>query len=482
MDGPAEQRSVLRISGFEILHHLLLAATISCALLLVESSSLYRALDNFTHFMLGSSRFRERWGETATEERPKASLPIEEYPQVLIIPEDLQGPVIGPPSKSALAQIIQKAIESRPRAIVVAYDVAPFAADMDNNVPDDMRHQLELNRTLDYAASQGVRVVILAPVVGSDPVGQIRYDWLRERCAAGIHFGLPVSRPPELPIYDYSRRSLSVGMVASRMMDGHGHGDDFNVCATADAAGRSTDDFIRRIREEPRHHRFTTAVALNTAFFARNDNLRWIAAVPPTPLHPEPTMEIGRDLPDSAVVFIGEDASRVRTFGDEYVSPVVLFAAEFFSEKHPVEHSVKLGFLVHMGLGVLLGYLFGVLWRKQAVLTAILKRTSWSPFSRKLIAYVWARGWLLLVLASLPLILIAIFSMSGWMLRREIWLNPLPLAIGMFIDALLHSYEGESHKERVTLRKHLNEHPDMALQLLFVAFVLVKVFVFGPEH
>ena len=40
------------------------------------------------------------------------------------------------------------------------------------------------------------------------------------------------------------------------------------------------------------------------------------------------------------------------------MSPAVLLAAELFSEAHPVEHSAIRGFLVHMVLGLLLGYLF----------------------------------------------------------------------------------------------------------------------------
>jgi hypothetical protein len=56
-------------------------------------------------------------------------------------------------------------------------------------------------------------------------------------------------------------------------------------------------------------------------------------------------------------------------------------------------------------------------------------------------------------------------------------MNPLPLVIGMFVDALLHSRHKASHRSPVTFFEHLNEHPDMVWQVVFVAIVLIYFFV-----
>ena len=166
-------------------------------MLLLESTKYYRALDNFTHFIMGSSKFRDQWGETATKnERDTHGIPLTEYPQVLIVPEALQGRNIGPPSKSLLAEVIQKVVAEEPRIIVLAANVAPFAADVDSSFPGDMLHQLELNRSLDAAARQSIKLVVLAPMVGSDPMGQIRYDWLRDPAPPAAILACPFHDQP----------------------------------------------------------------------------------------------------------------------------------------------------------------------------------------------------------------------------------------------------------------------------------------------
>jgi hypothetical protein len=470
------QGKTVRARLYEFVHHVVLATVISSAMLVLESTALYRALDNFTHFYLGSSKFWEQWGAKRLPEAKTAhSIPVSEYPQVLILTPELQFHAIGPYYKSLLAGVVHAIVKQKPRLVVLTVDVAPVPADLDNN-QDRLVDQTALNQALDAAARNGVAVVMLAPAVGPDPVGQVRFDWLRERCAAGIRFGLPVPRPLELPVYDYSRQSSSVALIASRLA-GHMKGEgEIDVCAIAKAVGRNTEAFNSRIDERPSAHDLTTSIPLNTVFFARNDNLRFIQGSAPTLLHPQPTIEIGHPLPENAAVFIGDDNYSMRTFGNEYVSPAVLFAAEFFSEKHPVQHSLGGGFLVHMVLGVLLGYLFGLLWNRYAVAAVRLEGTPLAPWQEKLRVLLVARGWLLIALASLPVILTVIFRLSGWMLRRDLWMNPLPLVIGMFVDALLHSRHRASHGSPVTFFEHLNEHPDMVWQVIFVAIVLVYFF------
>jgi hypothetical protein len=471
------RNETVRVRFFELVHHLVLAGVISSAMLVLESTAIYRALDNFTHFYFGSSKFWEQWGgESFPPARASQSIPGSEYPQILILAPELQFAAIGPHYKSLLAGVVRAIVKQKPRLIAFTIDVAPIPEDLDKN-QGGLIDQRQLNQALDDAARSGVDVILLTPAVGPDPVGQVRYDWLRDRCAAGIRFGLPVPRPTELPVYDYSRNSSSVGLVASRVAGFMKKEGELNVCAIAKEAGRNTQAFTNQIdQRRPSRHDFTTAVPLNTVFFARDDYFRAIQSAGATEFHPQPTIEIGHPLPKNAAVFIGDDNYSMRTFGNQYVSPAVLFAAEFFSEKYPVQHSLSGGFFLHMGLGVLLGYLFGLLWDRYAVAAVRLEATPLTPWPEKLRALLVARGWLLIALASLPIILMAIFRLSGWMLRRDLWMNPLPLVFGMFIDALLHSRHKASHRSPAAFLDYLDEHPDLLWQLLFVAIVLTYFF------
>ena len=67
---------------------------------------------------------------------------------------------------------------------------------------------------------------------------------------------------------------------------------------------------------------------------------------------------------------------------------------------------------------------------------------------------------------------------SGFLFNLHLWLNPLPVVIGMFIDGLLHSRR-EKHHDPASIRELVNGHPDIVLQVVFVTGVLVYVFAFA---
>jgi len=150
-------------------------------------------------------------------------------------------------------------------------------------------------------------------------------------------------------------------------------------------------------------------------------------------------------------------------------------ALVYFSERRPVARaSSRVAFLSDVALGVLLGYLFGFLWRRYAVAAAVLGRIPLTPAPRKFVAWLNARAWLVAAIGVLPLILWLALVAAGYGAVRGQWLNPLPIIVGMFIDGLLQSRQRAGDRHPHSLREYVSRHPDTLLvQLPLIAIALI---------
>lgn len=186
------------------MHHLLLAATISAALVRLHSTILDKALDLVTHYVI--------LGLLDPAERPGS--PPGEYPTVLI----LMPAVVSDERLAGLVRTVT-ATWRRPaephlrRVLVFAMDLAPLPQEKHKA---ELIWQKDLDDALDRAVQDGIRVVLEKPFFQEKPGARdvVRLAWLLKRCDAGIHFGVPGAQDQTRPVHSVTTNVPSVGVMA----------------------------------------------------------------------------------------------------------------------------------------------------------------------------------------------------------------------------------------------------------------------------
>ncbi|VVP92452.1 hypothetical protein PS918_03373 [Pseudomonas fluorescens] len=152
------------------------------------------------------------------------------------------------------------------------------------------------------------------------------------------------------------------------------------------------------------------------------------------------------------VVFLGT------SFGDSdtFLTPlgtmygVEVHAAAFMSLVQPTTQNEVLAFVLDLGLGLLMGGLIAWAWRRYFNL-----RFSSRAFDRQ------RAPWLILILAIGFVVLVAVLTYLSFLLLRyrNIWLSPIPIALGMLIESFFNSAVsaavGEGYEQRQALIKRL---------------------------
>jgi hypothetical protein len=117
---------------------------------------------------------------------------------------------------------------------------------------------------------------------------------------------------------------------------------------------------------------------------------------------------------------------------------VVIHSATFYSERRPT-HAVTHGVAVLLDLifGVAAGFLFGAVWQRANAAARVLDVEG--LVLRRWLA---ARGWLLAAFGLLIVWLMMLFYASAWLLTYDLWNNPGPMIVGVFVKTLLASRVG----------------------------------------
>jgi len=215
-----------------------------------------------------------------------------------------------------------------------------------------------------------------------------------------------------------------------------------------------------------------------------HETLAHIARVDVGSLRPgEP---VGRIIPPGLkdrVVFLGDDYLRANLLTYKDIPEVAFNAAVYYSNVHGaigVKHVVA--FWLDVLLGALLGALFAWTWRaygraRQAM--DQLPARSLGEIFVKAPAYFRSLGILVLNLILLAALTWAMFGIANFFLRKGVWINPLPLVLGISIKALLASRQigAEHHAEdRWTF---YNQHPDVLLQIPIILISIGMVLYLG---
>ena len=122
-----------------------------------------------------------------------------------------------------------------------------------------------------------------------------------------------------------------------------------------------------------------------------------------------------------------------------------------------------------------MGYLFHASWSRYNRAAALAPLEAGAPAHWP--SYFRARAWLMANFALMLGLVVLLAYLSGWLLRSDLWVNPGPVIIGVFIKTILasrahirHAQVDTEHSEAHALRPHhsLVQWVDFMLFLPFV--------------
>lgn len=169
------------------------------------------------------------------------------------------------------------------------------------------------------------------------------------------------------------------------------------------------------------------------------------------------------------VVFLGDDAFLTRVLHVNRTPEIDLQAAVYYSNLHGViglKHAVA--FVIEVGLGAVFGVVFAMSWgtyRSAKVRMDQVTASGIAQLPAKMPLYLRARGWLAWNLGLLAAIVWVMFYAANWLLRHDIWINPVPLVVGMSLKGLLASRHLDREHEPGDWWSFYNQHPDVLWQV-----------------
>lgn len=484
------------------LHHVLMAAVIASCTLLVEK---YVGLDWLDAISLRAATAINLGNQGVAQESSLNQSPIANAPITILIDDAIYENYFdqsSPLNRGKLVSLIEPVLAKKPTLLAIDLDLAPGA----NDRKGDSTGQLALDHLLDGAArggcasfqgqgvTHGCQIVLAMPLpVVSESLQKLQFDWVRARCAAGIQFAETKLISHQGTVIRHFTTAPSLGNVsawwlagrhgANGEVAGHGvanHNNHDVICQLATKSFDAT-EFFGEMNHASDLSADTKTSPLNMEYFAKAGD-----AMKPAKLGPNSVVEI--PAVSDKVVFLGggygKDDKFVTAAGER--DGVAIHAATFFSGIHGVDApSHFVAWMVDVLFGLMLGIFFESIWRQYGSASKAMQAvplSSWKnvplPSREKLLAYVYAKFWLILNFFVL-LICIGLFLWgAGWLLSKEYWLNPGPIMIGMFIDSLLSSRSEKESHEITTFSSLLKEHPDMFWQIPFVIIVITYLLFF----
>jgi hypothetical protein len=199
-----------------------------------------------------------------------------------------------------------------------------------------------------------------------------------------------------------------------------------------------------------------------------------------------PGERIGDLIPrglQNRVVFLGDDAVRANLLQMKGQPEVDFQAAVYYSNLHStigLKHVSA--FLLDVALGSLLGGLFAWSWGLYGRMRTAMDRQS-AKSVRGILAkapfYAVARGVLLANLVLIVFLTWGVFVLANYFLRKDVWINPLPLLLGMSLKGLLASRQAASEREAHDWWTFYNQHPDVIFQIPIIILSIAVVLYFG---
>jgi CHASE2 domain-containing sensor protein len=405
----------------EAAHHLFVALFVASVVLLLEHQRLLGWLDSAMLRISSSASVEPETARTGPE--------ADAVPHVVTISNAMFEGAFrerSPLDRNVLAQMIEAVAARSPAVLAIDIDLSPGWPG-----EPDAQAQTRLDAVLDRIAAAGRTRLVLATPLPSQSEGLIaaRHAWMQARCAARIGFGHIDLYRTQRVVLRFDPDSDLLGIVARSA-------DDRGLCETV-ALGAERSVFLSKAFDRAQVESidaFAHQSPLNADYFAALDRARTVLS----------SVDDLKALPVLAgrTVFLGgeyEGRDRFLTaFGEQ--PGVVVHAAIQYSAAHPVVAKHGLAFALDVLLGTLCGYIFQWSWRLHNRAAAALEHRPrgagrWARHAR---ARLLLAGNLLLVAA----LVLALLQMSAAAFRSNLWINPGPMIIGVFVKTLLGSRSG----------------------------------------
>jgi hypothetical protein len=487
-----------------LLHHLIAAVMLASMMQALEARHLLEWLDG--------AMLRVTAGESASD--PRDNDPGQRYrPSIVDITPAAFSAVFqerNPLDRDRLVELLGAIAQRQARILAVDIDVSP--AIYEGKAPR------ALDQLLQKLVQSGTQVVLVLPNP-SEANGNL--GWIRARCADGVHFASPAITERMGAVTRIDLNTPSLAAIALQLDGRRGGGQ----AETANAPGHAhaEPDLANQICEAVAHAQSERVLAAAARMPAPEPGESKAEARETVPLHPAAVAM--RSLMPSAVdvalvdghaglagsaalapvVFVGGSYDVNDTFESAQgpVQGLYVHAASFTSLAMKTSELHRLAvFAFDVGLGVMLGILFGAMWTVYGAATRALQMTWHEAFSagagshaapdaapaghaphrarkwRAIAALIGNRFWLA-ALWAIPCGLagIAIYS-SHWFLIRGLWVNPGPIILGMFLHAMSLRHIPAEHataSSKGAVITLLREHPGSIVAQLPVAVMFLAI-------
>jgi hypothetical protein len=370
-------------------------------------------------------------------EAPNEQLPPRSLPKLVLIDAQAYADYFrarSPLDRDTLGRVIDELLSTRPSALMVDLQLEPG--------PDEV-----LPRPLDgllAAAAQpqgeraAVRITLPLPVLRTPAVDARSMQWMRQLCAAGVHFGSAELRSHFGSVVRLDQDPLALAQVARAPSreeshgEHHRHGDSAPASLCSLARQGATLEVTWSMLRSTADHRRSAPLAPVLVKHLDATQLPW-----------RPGQTAAQLTAGANVVLGGAYDSQDRFVTSalpESVPGALVHASALANPGRDGHHAWA--WLTDVVLGTALGFLFHALWRWVG---SYAMPEDWS--GRDL-----ARACLVPCKALAPWAVAAAISYvlmlaAGWLMTNAMWLNPGPMVLGMMLHTLLLKEEAAEEDE-----------------------------------
>jgi hypothetical protein len=339
-------------------------------------------------------------------------------------------------------------------------------------IADDAPGQERLDSVLSKLASTGAtRIVLGTPMPSiSEQLIANKHAWMARLCQAGVTFGYPYLPVTQGLVMRYLTGGHSLAEVTHRRPQETPQGDRPATPCALVAQGIHKAAFLGK--DFPFEH------------FSRADNFREQVPISANTIAEIQSRQIVLDDIDQVealhgikgrTVFLGGGPEEMDLFSTVVgrVSGLNLHAAGYAALQMPASAvSHGLAFAIDLLLGTIAGFVFHFTWsRSNSRAKSLAQAHAWSWRS-----YTEARLWLLANFLALGAVLWAVFSWSGWLLTHNLWNNPGPMLLGVFIKTIIGSRSELFSRTHGGAEDHEDHRSGLIDMILFSPVVLLATY------
>lgn len=448
----ARLRLLERLNRSGILHHFLVALSLTSMVFLAKQAGMMTFLDALT-INLSQRLLAERNDKDASKEASGGILsePCKDSSDprcnaalLVITADDYLHSFnnTSPLDRDELAVGLGRLFESKPAVVLIDLDLAPSTSQYqkDDRLDGILKEAIELH---------GIKLVIITPILNN--VDSRADEWLRQQCQQGVGLAFPSVRTTFGIVLDYSELYPSLGVVARsfipRRANSGRSGKPFNVCAEINLR----DQLLEQQNptwlggKEKYGDLFKHAYRESSAYIDWRKTQDVNRTNWKTLLHDN--MERLENSFQNRVVFVGSEYGS----HDRFQSPVgikrgvethMAIAYSDLSEEHIFPYSAEIV------VGTIVGTIGAWSWKWHRKLRKD-HLTGTAHGRINLWGHAWrfaGRGVLVILPAVIVLFTIVLFMhLSVGELAKGNWINPAPLMVGMLLDILM--LRDDAHEE-----------------------------------